>query len=453
MELYDYQGNALGLDVETDKTLRVTDKPADAKVVGDRLDNINVMAMEPNQRDIPVVSIEGDLYSTKEEGKSNITITYISDTESFTDFATAKVQGDSSQYYPKKNYTINLFTDSARKTKSERLFRDWDKGRSKFVLKANWIDHSHARNIVNARLWEQAVRSRSDFNSLPETLRGSNLAVDGFPVKVYHNGVYYGLYTWNIPKDGMYGVDSDILTNCIIQTDGNHDFDSQLFRNPSMNGKWSDELHDEMPAVIANSWNSVLSFVVNSSDSEFVAGIDSRIDLKSIIDAHIFLRALNAVDMISKNQTFFTYDAVKWYAGMYDMDATWGMTGIVTSDDGDTIRWRPYNTIFQYNYNGYDRTNDRGNYLHERIWNLFKNDVVLRYQELRSTVLSAANIIGEFDRFMSAIPPYLYAEDYAETTANGAFVGIPGKNDNNILQIRDFLVDRLAYVDGTILEE
>lgn len=410
---------------------------------------VNVGGYEPNDGDIPVVSIEGELYATKAEGKSNIKITYKSATESFTDYATAKVQGDSSAYYPKKNYTINLFTDSTRKSKSKRLFRDWDKPRNKFVLKANWIDHSHARNIVNARLWSQAVRSRSNFASLPATLRKSNLAVDGFPVKVYHNGVYYGLYTWNLPKDGMYGVDSDEETNCIIQTDGLADDNTMFFRQPTMNGKWSDELHDEMPTVIADSWTSVLAFICNSTDAQFIAGIDSKIDLQSLIDMHIFVRAICAIDLIAKNQTFFTYDAEQWYTGLYDLDSTWGMTGLVRQEE---VTWRPYNTVFQNDYNGYLQFQE-DNYLHYRIWNLFQSDVIARYQELRETVFSAGNILGEFDKFISQIPPYLYAEDYAKTTADGAFITIPGKTDNNILQIRDFVVKRLEYVDGTILGE
>lgn len=401
---------------------------------------------EPTDNDIPVVSIEGELYATKAEGKSNITITYKSNTESFTDYATAKVQGDSSQSYPKKNYTINLFTDSARKSKSKRLFRNWDKARNKFVLKANWVDHTHARNIVNARLWAQAVRARDDFESLPSTLKKSNLAVDGFPVKVYHNGIYYGLYTWNLPKDAMYGVDSDEETNCIIQTDGVQDGEAMAFRSSTMNGKWSDELHDEMPSVISDSWTSILDFVYTSSDNNFINQIDSKIDLKSLIDVHIFLRAILAFDMLLKNQTFFTYDAEQWYAGMYDMDATWGIPGLVRQEE---INWKPYNTVFQDDYGGI--ITYATNYLHDRIWGLFQNDVIARYQELRETVLSAGNIIGEFDRFMSAIPPYLYAEDYAQTTADGAFITIPGKTDNNILQIRDFVVKRLEYVDGTII--
>ena len=49
------------------------------------------------------------------------------------------------------------------------------------------------------------------FNKLPEELRNSpnNGAIDGFPVKVFINGVYNGLYNWTIPKcDWMFGMNS-----------------------------------------------------------------------------------------------------------------------------------------------------------------------------------------------------------------------------------------------------
>ena len=51
---------------------------------------------------------------------------------------------------------------------------------------------------------------------------------------------------------------------------------------------------------------------------------------------------------------------------------------------------------------------------------------------------------------MSTIPPHLYEEDYAETTGGGLFTGIPLVSENNILQIRDFVVKRLAYVDANL---
>ena len=119
--------------------------------------------IEPSENDIPIVTINGELPTAKAQGEYNVIISYNSLTDSFVDYGTVKVQGDSSTSYPKKNFTVKLFSDFGRTKKDKRQFRDWDKARNKFVLKANWIDHSHARNIVNARLWTQVVKSRSDF--------------------------------------------------------------------------------------------------------------------------------------------------------------------------------------------------------------------------------------------------------------------------------------------------
>ena len=44
---------------------------------------------------------------------------------------------------------------------------------SKYVLKANWIDITHSRNIIGARLWGDVVKSRDDYESIPELLKTS----------------------------------------------------------------------------------------------------------------------------------------------------------------------------------------------------------------------------------------------------------------------------------------
>lgn len=402
--------------------------------------------IEPADTDIPIISITGQLYETKAEGESNVIVDYKSNTAHFVDYAKAKVQGDSSQMYPKKNYTLKLYKDTQRTSKSKRLFRDWDKARSKFVLKANWIDHSHARNVVNARLWTQIMKSRPDYNQLPETLRKSNLAIDGFPVRVYNNGVYMGLYTFNLPKDSMYGVDSDIEQHSIVQSQGNPNGDglSMFFKESNMNdGKWSDELHDTMSSTIRSSWNSVLQFVNEATDTDFKANFNEHIDLLSAIDVHIFIQITLLRDQIGKNQTFFTYDASKWYHGMYDMDGAWGLPPIEPENG-----WQDPTYLFQNKYIGYSYS--QGNRLHDRLTALFLPEITSRYQQLRNSVLSEDNIISEFDKFTTPIPPYIYEEDYAETTGGGAFTNIPLATTNNILQIRDFVPKRLAYIDANL---
>lgn len=418
--IYDYQGNEIGVAPKV---------------------------LEPQENDVPIVAIDGTLPTAKSQGDINVVIRYKSLTDEFLSYGTVKVQGDSSTTYPKKNFTIKLFSNASRSTKLKKQFRNWDKERNKFVLKANWIDHSHARNIVNARLWSQIVKSRSDYSSLPSTLTGGNLAIDGFPVKVYNNGVYMGLYTWNLPKDSLYGLDDTVDSNAIVQGDSASYSGSILWRSSTMDGKWSDETHDTMPTVITNGFNALLNFVYTSGDSAFTSNFAAYFDKQSIIDQYIFLYAGCIVDNIGKNQTFFTYNSTYYYGGMYDMDGTWGLPPWNVASVG----WKSASTAFQGGYSAVVEGTGDTNLLYERVGTLFSSDIVTRYTALRETVLSEDNINSEFEKFMSPIPPYLYEEDYASTTGGGNFTGIPLVSTNNIKQIRQFVIDRLAYVDSQLI--
>lgn len=420
MAIYDYQGNELYSD--------------------------STVSFEPMENDIPIVTIDGTLPTAKSDGDVNVVISYNSMTAQFKDYGTVKVQGDSSTQYPKKNFTIKLFSDSGRTKKDKRQFRNWDKKRNKFVLKANWIDHSHARNIVNARLWTQIMKSRSDFDALPSELTEGNLAIDGFPVKVFNNGVYMGIYTWNLTKDSLYGLDDEINSNAIVQGDSASYSGSILWRSSTMDGKWSDETHDTITGAVVSGFNALLNFVYTSSDADFTSNFSTYFDKQSIIDQYIFLYAGCIVDNIGKNQTFFTYDGSYWYGGMYDLDGTWGLPPWNVSG------WKSASTAFQAGYSAVaEGDGTTTNLLYDRVGTLFASDIVSRYEALRSSILSEDNINAEFERFMAAIPLSLYAEDYASTTGNGNFTGIPLKDTNNVQQIRQFVIDRLAYVDSQIL--
>ena len=410
--------------------------------------NTDSIGIEPNIDDIPVVSITGTLPTGKAQGDVNVAIMYKSTTKTFTSYGTVKVQGDSSTSYPKKNFTLKLYSDVSRTVKNKMTFRNWDKARNKFVLKANWIDHSHARNIVNARLWTQIVKSRSDYATLPSALTNSHIAIDGFPVKVFNNGVYMGLYTWNLPKDSLYGLDDDVDSNAIVQGDSGIYSGSILWRASDMSdGKWADETHDTMPTIIMNGFNALLNFVYTSSDSAFTTNFSTYFDKQSIIDQYIFLYAGCIVDNIGKNQTFFTYNGTYYYGGMYDMDGTWGLPPW----NVESVGWKSASTAFQSGYTAVAESGGTTNLLYERLGTLFANDIKTRYQTLRLSVLSEDNINSEFERFMSTIPPHVYEEDNASTTGGGAFTGIPLFSTNNIQQIRQFVIDRLAYVDSQLI--
>lgn len=396
-----------------------------------------ISSIEPSDDDIPKIFFNGEKPTNKTSVFANIE--YISKTEHFKGYADIKCQGTSSMAYPKKNYTIKMYTDSTKATKLKKDFKGWGK-QNKFCLKANYIDHSHARNIVSAKLWGQVVKSRSDFDTLPEELKTSPNygAVDGFPIKVYYNGTYEGIYTWNIPKDGwMNNMDDKLDTHCILCGE---EYNSGCFRTADAS-LWSDELHDVMPANIVTSFNNFQNFVINSSDDEFKTGLSTYADVNSLIDYYIFQYAICGLDSMGKNQLFFTYDGIKWIASSYDMDSTFGM--YYTGQRFVSTEYR-MQADYESGKNTSSNYNGEGNLLYVRLEQLFYEEIKARYTELRAGVLSYANIVNEFERFMDVIGKDLYEEDLT------IYTEIPSGATNNIQQIRNYTRNRLIYVDGKI---
>lgn len=202
--------------------------------------NKKTITTEPIARDIPVIHITGEIPTTKKYVKGEIE--YISKTNKFKAYTYIKLQGTSSLQYPKKNFTIKLYKDEARTLKANKEFKNWG-AHNNFVLKADYIDITHARNVVGANIWSQMVKSRSDYNTLPEELRNSpnNGAIDGFIVKVYINNKYEGLYNWTIPKDAwMFGMNKNDENHVVLCAETNDNGDPSLKFNPcNFNKAWS----------------------------------------------------------------------------------------------------------------------------------------------------------------------------------------------------------------------
>lgn len=388
--------------------------------------------IEPADDDIPKVFFGGALQQTKVEVV--VPFRYVSKTEDISGYAKIKAQGDSTMSYPKKNQTVKLFKDVGCTEKMKMNFKGWGK-QSKFVFKANWVDLSQARNVVSSRLWADVVKSRADYETLPEQLRKSpNMgAIDGFLVKVYADGVYQGRYTLNIPKDKwMTNMDDSLENHCVLCGEGDTAGSSRFKAEALVDGTdWTDEIHDAVPESIKKRWNEVINFVLNSTDEEFKANLGNYFDVQSLIDYYLFGIVSCNYDGFNKNQLYLTYDGMKWFASVYDLDLTWGI-----SDDGSSLI--DYDTMWYMEYDW--------NKLYCRIDSLFIQELCERWKELRTTVFDVGNIINHFERFTDICPPWLVAEDYAETTANGAFTAMP--TISTIQQIRDYAKKRHAWTNA-----
>lgn len=399
--------------------------------------------IEPADGDIPLVFFGGKL-SPNKTTILTVPFQYISKTKTISGYAELKAQGTSSLAYPKKNQTVKMYADAEKTTPIRFNFDRWGE-QYKHVYKANWMDFSHARNIVSAQLWSQVVKSRANYDSLPELFKNSpnNGAVDGFPVLVYANNVYMGRYTLNIPKDAwMTNMDSSLDTHCILCSE---DYNSGCFRAAAkIDGTdWSDEIHDAVPSSIKTRWNEVIDFVMNSSDEDFVVNLGNYFYVDSLIDYYIFGVLSCGLDAFGKNQLYLTYDGgQKWIASMYDMDSTWGLYW-----DGKSFVDPTYSrTDFE------DYVHNSNNILYTRIEKLMYENIQQRWAELKDTVFSYSNIMYRFEHFIGIVPPHIAQEDYASTTGGGKFGAIPSKTTNNIQQIRSYVAARLPYVNTWIEE-
>ena len=390
-----------------------------------------VVTVEPAEGDVPLLFYGESLPQTKTD--TAMPISYVSKTLKRNDAdAETKAQGNSSMSFPKKNQTTK-FSQAIN-------FKNWGL-QKKYCMKANWIDLTHARNIVSAQLWGDVVKSRANYLELPELLRTSpnQGAVDGFPALVYADGVYQGRYTINIPKDAwMANMDNTLDNHCILCGEN---YVSGCFRAAAnIDGSdWTDEIHDTVPDAIKTRWNEVISFVMNSTDDEFKVGLSDYFYVDSLIDYLLFGLASCGLDAFGKNQLYMTYDGQKWIATMYDMDSTWGLyyTGakFVASDYART------------SYEDYAVSGREGNLLYIRLEQLFYEEIQARWAELREGALSYANIMTRFERFIGIVQPHIVEEDYASTTGGGAFTGIPSQSTNHIQQIRSFALARHAWTD------
>lgn len=261
-------------------------------------------------------------------------------------------------------------------------------------------------------------------------------AVDGFPIKLYYNGTYEGIYTWNIGKDAwMWNMDEDnpnhVLLCAETNTDGTYQATPCNFRSlwSGVDGtNWSVEVGTNSD-TLKNSLNNLIQFVMDNDGDAFRNGIGNYLDIQSAIDYYIFQYEVCGLDGLAKNMLLATYDLTVWRCGAYDLDSTFG------------LYWNGKSFV-SATYACPENYQEQFSLLWERIEANYLPELKARQAELRKTVLSYSNMVTHFERFMDVIGLDLYAEDLT------IYTGIPCGSTNNIKQIRNYIRDRQAYVDA-----
>lgn len=375
---------------------------------------------------IPILYLSGSMAGmTKDD---SVTLNYIYGERSGT--CTLKWQGSSSTQCPKKNYTIKFDNEF-------EVVSGWG-SQKKYVLKANFVDSSHARNLVCAKLWGQIVKSRTPENATLNALPNGG-AVDGFPIIVAFNNEFHGLYTWNIPKDdwmfGMDGTGQQAILCAETANNGAVNFKGLATLVEDANGQLDFDVEyssDDKTDWILASLNRLISAVKDSDGTNITYGITPYIDWESAIDYYIHTVLTANYDGVQRNYLLATYDGIKWFFTGYDMDVVLGLRAM------GKYFYAANNTAASFSVIA------NTNKLFYLIWKYMRPQLRARYEELRASVMSVENVANMFVDFVADIPSPVYADDVR------LYTSIPSTGANNLAQIITYYDLRCRNADEWI---
>lgn len=396
---------------------------------------------------IPVVTLTGDTSALVSGKKSTLSFDFNDGNQEIKGYVKIKWQGDSSKAYPKKNYKITLYSDSALKNSYNiQPQKSWLPCNT-FNLKANWIDCLQARNLMNAELVRQMTLDRIyyyshvDTNSpaRPSTVDLSTYyqsqafgEMQGFFVEVYINGVDNGLYTFNTNKNAViFNMDPSNENHIAIEDHSGGHGPAGLLNvdSDSLDGtNFKPKTPKKVTTAMQTAFNTFLKFVNSSTDEDFKANAYNTIDINAAIDNYLISEALDIEDTQDKSLLYLTYDAKYWIPTLYDLDS------------GNGLHW---NGTLHADYQNYHA--DGGtNHLNTRILTAFHNRVVARYQYLRKTILTPDHIVELFKNHVNNISSY-YFDNNRKIWPN-----IPSSDTNTIEYMQYYIINRMNYVDTQI---
>lgn len=461
IELTDQNGNHLTDNVgvriggkrwliNTDKTLTQADLPADAKAVGEAL------VTKPENYDIPILYLYGAGIEGMQSKKDSVSVGLSYKFPRFNLSGTLnkiKVQGSSSASLPKKNYTLQL-------DQTVELINGYGK-QKKYVIKADMTDFSHARNVGCAELWGKIRQTRIKADDAIKTndtdylvdnagnhivaeadpqlsIGGTYGSVDGFPIAVYINDKYWGLYTFNIPKDKGMAKMSKSKGHAIVSTVW-----ASFNETTRLDGK---DMDIEFCGTEDSDWvfrsiNTLIDTVKASYNTkdDFTNAVTPYLDLDSAIDYYVYSVAIGNVDGIVRNFNLQTWNGKKWYFAAYDLDMVFGRTPdlldyLSPEYNGSSIR-----------HGGLTFENmATGNRIFHQLWKFYKDEIIARYKDLASNVLSSASVGTFFTNYVKKIPVALKAQE------DKTWPQTPLTESNNIDQIRWWYMYHINFLNRLV---
>ena len=459
----------------------------DVKTPIDWSDSSFIQIPEPRFAIINITNIDS-MPTTKQDNKHAYLEFWDMQGNYFKKKVIANAQGSSSMSYPKKNVSIDICEDEwiGDDTPKVRI-GNWVPQDS-FHLKAFYTDFFRGVSPVSYRLYEQMVNTRGnmynrpwkkalvdisnidnvtktlgnpyvgDFSLLTDT--GARCVPDGFPIALYLNGAFYGVFSWQLKKhrdnyhmnkataehihlDGkldaktifngrdnidwtwfeirnpknLYAIggnkyDADIAQEEIAgdeeiatwigagQLPDGTAITSKIKKNLQLTAKVKNyimEYADAIPTIKAAREVYNTSGKTEEDLQTFKNVYEKYFDKDNIIDYEIFSDVTDNLDGFSKNWQMITYNGIKWWILPYDCDCTYGAYWSGDCTDPPLTK----------------HLNDNTNMPIGLLNRFYTDELESRYKALADKkVISAENIISNLLEWTMRIGTSFYEEEY-----------------------------------------
>lgn len=389
------------------------------------------------------VNLTGELPTSKGHITNGVIDFYDMQGNYFKKYVEIDIHGRTSALFKKKNYTLDFFNNKEHSESFSIKFGDWV-AMDSYYFQGWYSDAFRGIDIIAYKLYQQIIESRGYLKDKPykyhilkdieEAGNDAHTNVDenlgknalctpmGFPVVLYLNGNFFGIYTIMLKKNRVNFLMSKKDYNAVMIDPDNGDIVNGIknwasfeIRNPKtlicMDGtkydgdnpkelidesseKYSSSNKDMVNTVktknaiisLADSYTLVKEAVTNKkSNDEVKALIEKYYNVDYVIDYIIFSNIIQNTDGWGGNWQWTTWDGIKWNPNPYDLNASFGLDpyGIIAHPaSGDMMNASITNIVYDY-------------YL----------DVIKeRYVQLRQNgIISLTNIVGLFNSWCKRI--------------------------------------------------
>lgn len=362
-----------------------------------------------------------------------------------------RIQGTSSLQYVRHNYTIFLKDEYG----ADMFYNPYGEGsvaENVFCLKADYVESSHANNTGMAKFINDCVYdTKTPMQSENPNCRTT---INGFPIEVYINGEYMGVYNFNHDRYSTksLGYDYKKYPNMLVyEINSNSNVSAGAFYKYGENETSSSGVTEL--EYYKRDFN--LIYGNRTTDSDTYAEIKTLVEWVSLAEQDLFRETISehfnkeylfryflvvlmigAVDSLGKNMKIMTTDGLVWYPTFYDIDTCLGLdnSGYLTIEPDVEIESGSYNTS---NSN-----------LWTKVWNYFNAEIKEEWSKMRQGNFTLDNLMNYiYDEQIAKIPAKMYNDDAQVKYLDFGSLYTYCCHGDKKHQIKRWLRERIAYVD------